>query len=217
MLRPSDAPRLIPAWAWARIRWFKTGGPRPGPAKLPAWFWDWFRWRKSLAVTPEVTMYMYDDVNVSLIPKDAQAVAGYVNGKYVTYPKLLAAFPHALHVSIAVTASADADVLDVERGDAEIWQVPNWVKRQQKRGLAKPGVYCSVSDLPALLAELKRNGVERTSVRIWTAHYTGKPHRCTKSACGYDFAGQADATQYTDRALGRSLDESLVGPTFFNL
>lgn len=157
---------------------------------------------------------MYDDVNLSLIPKDAEVVAGYVNGRWVTFPKLAAEFPHAKHVSIAVTAEANAEVLDVERGDALISQVPNWVRRQLARGVDRPVVYCAVSDAKDVLKVLAYSGIPRRKVRLWTAHYTGHQHFCS-AACGFGMPTTADATQYTDKALGRSLDASVVSDTFF--
>lgn len=162
-----------------------------------------------------VVHVMFDDVNLALIPKNAEAVAGYVNGRYNTWEKVLKDFPHAKHLSIAVTANADAECLDVEQGDAIASQVPAWVVRQKKRGVKKPVVYTSVSNVPFVLRELNKAGIKRSAIKLWTAHYTGKAHLCT-SKCGFGFTGKADATQWTNKALNRSLDESLVSPTFFS-
>lgn len=157
---------------------------------------------------------MYDSVTLSAIPGNAAAVAGYVDGYWPTFPDVQKGWPHAHHLSIAVTAKADADCLDVEQGDASPAQAPAWVKRQLRRGVARPVVYSSVSQMPAVLAALKRSHVPRSRVRVWTAHYTGKPHRCT-AACGFGFDGVADATQYDNRAFRRNLDVSLCAPGFF--
>lgn len=224
MLRPKSAPKLIPAWAWRLTAWWSSDkqGSRPigAPSKVPAWFWAWRKWRlsnpKPAPAPAPADVTMYDSIDVTQIPSTAVAVAGYVNGRWPTFNSLASKFPRALRVSIAVTAQADADVLDVEKGDAEVWQVPAWVKRQKARGNKKPGVYTSVSQAAALLAELERNGLSRTDIRLWTAHYTFKPHRCD-SSCGFGFKSVADATQYSDKALGKNLDASLAGPTFFNL
>lgn len=164
---------------------------------------------------PKPAVTMYDSVTPSAIPLKARAVAGYVNGRWATYPQLRKQFPHAKVLSVAVTPDRDADCLDVEPGDAQPGQAAGWVKRQRARGLARPAVYCSVSAAPAVLAGLAKNGIGRADIRLWTAHYTGKPHRCTLAACGYDCGGAADATQYTNRALGRNLDASLCSPEFF--
>jgi hypothetical protein len=157
---------------------------------------------------------MYDSVNVVELPTAAQAVAGYVNGKWPTYWTLVTRFPAARKLSIAVSADRDADCLDVEQGDATPDQAPGWVKRQIARGVVRPVVYTSVSQAVVLLDDLARHGVKRSQVRLWTAHYTHKPHLCD-SSCWHGFRGRADATQYTDRALGRNLDASLCSDGFF--
>lgn len=158
---------------------------------------------------------MYDAVDTTAIPADAMAVAGYVNGRWPTFSSLAKSHPNAKRLSIAVSAEADAECLDIERFDAVPAQAPAWVRRQKARGVKKPVVYCSVSDAPKVLSILDISGIRRSQVRLWTAHYTGKPHRCD-SACGFGLATKADATQFTDKALGKSLDASLVSAGFFD-
>jgi hypothetical protein len=165
-----------------------------------------------------MTLTMYDDVTLSLIPANAQAVAGYVNGRWANYSQVVNRWPKAKHLSIAVTAHADADCLDVEKGDATNDQAPAWVKRQLARGVYRPVVYTSVSNGPALLSTLKAAGISRSQIRLWTAHYTAREHLCGP-ICGLRagklLLAKADATQWTDRALGRSLDQSLCSDGFF--
>lgn len=158
---------------------------------------------------------MYDSVTLTEIPATAEAVAGYVNGRWPTYPQLAAKWPHAKRVSIAVTTEADADVLDIETGDASPAQAPAWVRRQIMRGVKKPAVYASVSQMPTVLSVLRAAGIGRSQVRVWTAHYTHVPHRCT-SACYRGFNTTADATQYTNVALSKNLDASLVTDGFLD-
>ncbi len=159
---------------------------------------------------------MYDDVNLDLIPHDAVAVAGYTGGNYPTYRELVRRFPEAHHLSIAV-ASTDrtAVCLDVEPGDASPAAVPTWVRAAHARGIARPVIYASVSAMQGILNLLAGANIPRSAVRVWTAHYTGRPHRCSPASCGYGLRTVADATQWTDRALGRSLDESLLVGGFF--
>jgi hypothetical protein len=157
---------------------------------------------------------MYDSVTISEIPAKAQAVAGYVNGRYQTFPQLKANFPHAHRLSIAVSASADAECLDVESGDATNDQAPSWVLRQLKRGVKRPVVYTSLSNADTLLRYLAIHGIKRNQIRLWTAHYTGSAHRCTAD-CGFGLHEKADATQWSNTALGRNLDVSLCAPDFF--
>lgn len=157
---------------------------------------------------------MFDSINVGEIPAGAGLVAGYVNGHWPTYLELVRRFPKAHVLGIAVSSSADAECLDVEQGDATVAVAPGWVKRQQARGVRKPVVYTSVSQARSLLDALAADGIRRSDIRLWTAHYTFRPHLCT-SACGFGFQGIADATQYHDHAFGRNLDASLVSDGFF--
>jgi hypothetical protein len=161
-----------------------------------------------------MTVTMYDDVKLALIPAQAEAVAGYVNGRWPTYNEVLRRWPKAKHLSIAVTAHADAECLDVEPGDATNRDAPAWVKRQLARGVHRPVVYTSVSNTAQLLLVLAGAGIGRSQIRLWTAHYSGRPHLCGPG-CGFGLKTTADATQWTDRASGKSLDESLCAPSFF--
>lgn len=156
---------------------------------------------------------MYDSVDLTQIPKNAKAVAGYVNGRWPTYPSLKARFPQAKRISIAVTANRDAECLDVEKWDATPDQASAWVKRQLARGVKRPVVYTSVSQAPLLLSMLKKHGLKRKQFRLWTAHYSHE-HLCNRR-CGFRFFDRADATQWTDRALGKNLDASLCRASFF--
>jgi hypothetical protein len=88
----------------------------------------------------------------------------------------------------------------------------SWVKRQQARGIKRPVIYASRDNMPAVLAALQAAGIPRSAVRLWSAHYTFHEHICSP-ACGARFT--ADATQWTDKAIGRSLDQSKVDPSFW--
>jgi hypothetical protein len=161
---------------------------------------------------------MFDSVDVAQIPAEAEAVGGYVDGNYKTYPELVVKFPHTAKLSIAVEAGSNARCLDVERGNATNAEAAAWVKRQHGRGERRPILYSSVANWPALQAALKAAGVRRglpglRHYRRWTAHYTGQPHRCTRR-CWPGFTGRAAATQYTDHADGRNLDASLCSRDF---
>ena len=113
---------------------------------------------------------MFDAVNVLNIPAGATMVGGYTSGLYPTLVRLEVLFPHAVRVSIAVDAAHDADVLDVERGDATPAQAPSWATRQRLRG-AVPCVYCSSDTWPAVVAAFK---AARLPLPLWwEAHYDG--------------------------------------------
>ena len=82
------------------------------------------------------------------------------------------------------------------------------------RGVKRPMVYCSLSSAQDVLDRLERAGIHRSQVRLWTAHYTQKPHVCGPQ-CGMGLKTAADATQWTSRALGRTLDQSQCSPSFW--
>jgi hypothetical protein len=161
---------------------------------------------------------MYDSTSVGEIPADAEAALGYVGGSWPTYAngELRARCPHAKLVSIAVASSYDADFLDIENGDATIADAPRWFRRQRRRGLRRPGFYISASNANSLIAYLKTHGIKLRRLRLFshykllTAHYGVGRHICGPKACGLVTLGRAGGTQFTDEALGRNLDESVL-------
>ncbi len=148
---------------------------------------------------------MYDSTEPGQIPASAPTVAGYVGGNWPTFHELVARFPRAHRLSIAVNSGEDADCLDIEKGDATPADAPAWFHRQKARGVDRPCFYASLSIMPDVMAVLEKAGIQRHEYRLWVAHYTYVPH----IEPGYD------ACQWTDRALGRNLDESLCVDDFF--
>jgi hypothetical protein len=166
---------------------------------------------------------MFDAVEPSQIPVDAPCVAGYTGGAWPTYHELDDLFPHAHHVSIAISASEDADILDVEPGDASPDQAPGWAARQIVRrkkdphfyNLSKPVVYGSVSSVAEIRHYLHGAGL-LDEVNIMSAHIGEGEHICGPDSCGYPGIDEpVAATQHTWTALGRNLDESKLGRDFF--
>lgn len=139
------------------------------------------------------TLVMYDSVDVAKIPATAGAVAGYVDGHYVTYGQLVAALPHAAHVSITVEGAAGARVLDWEKGNAD---PPLWASREIAAG-RRPSIYCNTSSRAAVAAAIAPLALGN-EVDWWAADWTGQPHAV---------AG-AVATQYANDVQG--CDLSLV-------
>jgi len=156
---------------------------------------------------------MFDAIDTSQIPSNAQAVAGYAGGNWPTFASLAAKFPNAYRLSIAVNSGEDADCLDVEPGDATVGDTPGWYARQRARGVARPCLYASAGIMNDLLGTLQQAGISRPSVRLWSAHYSGQ-HICAPGSCGMT-STPMDGTQWTSTALGRSLDESLLVDGFF--
>jgi peptidoglycan hydrolase-like protein with peptidoglycan-binding domain len=158
------------------------------------------------------TLFIFDDVDVYLMPENAYAYAGYLDGSYANFAQVKAAHPDAHLIGIVTRAGDDGDALDVEPGDATIWQAPDWVKRQHARGITRPILYVSAANAQGILETLTAAGIGRPGYLLWLAHYGAGQHTCGPASCGYP---QADGTQFTSKALGESLDESLVADDFF--
>lgn len=156
---------------------------------------------------------MFDTITPSAVPANPQAVAGYVGGRWPDYNFLVATFPNALHLSIAVNASEEADCLDDEPGDATNAQLVGWYNLMRSKGATRIYFYTSASNVQALINTLAVAGISRADYFIWSAHYTFVAHICAPNTCGYP---QADATQWTDKSEGRNLDQSLCSPDFFH-
>lgn len=161
----------------------------------------------------------FDDTDTTKLPTIADVFAGYVNGRYANFTTLRRTHPGAkYYLSIDVNGSRpDADVLDIEAGDAKVTYAPvwfgNWHKQAAVPMVPKPIFYTSASDVSALNAVMARAGISRDRYYVWSAHYTGTEHICG-AGCGFP---TADMTQWTDKALGRSLDESLIHDYVFEV
>src|SRR5262249_15300177 len=117
---------------------------------------------------------MYDSVNPSRIPRNAEAVAGYVNGKFANYGEMLRLLPKAKHVSITINAVGIAQCLDVETGDATPDEAPKWVIRERSRlakAHKKPIVYANASTWPEVQRALDNWSIDRNTYHRWVADY----------------------------------------------
>lgn len=161
---------------------------------------------------------MYDTIENNQFPAGAAAYAGYVDGSIGDQPNyayIVAAFPRAQHLSIALFAANNADALDVEPGAAVPSDIPAWYNRQRARGILRPCVYASASAMnDEILPVLSEASIARSTVRLWSAHYTNTAHICGPATCGA-LSVNADGTQWTPTAYGLVLDQSLLLENFF--
>jgi hypothetical protein len=168
-----------------------------------------------------MTLRMLDSIDVGNLPDGADAYLGYVDGTWPTWTALAARFGgKADLLSMAISATADADGCDMEPLDLDPGQVPLWVVRQIGRGVHRPVVYCSIASMGAVLGELGRAGVGRSEVRLLSAHYGKGAHICGPRTCAWPGAPQCDGTQWTDTAAGVNgtlIDESAVAGDFFTI
>jgi hypothetical protein len=157
---------------------------------------------------------MFDDVTVALIPKNAPAVLGYVDGDYQTIDEVRKLFPHADILPCTVREPGKARCLDIENGDATPDKAAEHVRKRQRVAPHElPVLYGSISTMPAIEANCKAAGIHRREYDLLSAHYTYKPHICGPKTCGY--STRCNGTQYTDLALRESLDESVIDDEFF--
>lgn len=161
-------------------------------------------------------LLMFDDVTVSLLPAGFDAYAAYVDGRFANFAAVKARFPHVNILSVDVNGSnTDANALDIEPGDDTNAGAVPWVREKLIRRDRRIVVYTSVSNVDALVNTLAIAGIARSSYKIWSAHYAAGEHICGPGTCRLtSFA--CDGTQYTDRANGDSLDESLLDDGFFD-
>lgn len=154
---------------------------------------------------------LFDDVNLSLVPKGVPYLGVYVDGRFKTVDAAKAAFPHAYLFTITVFGQAGARCCDRENGDMSAVQAASWAKRELLAG-RKPWIYASRDAMLEVIQALRAVGVSRQQVLLWSAHYGHGKHVCSPASCGASFT--ADACQFTDRSQGKSLDESefLVNP-----
>lgn len=98
-----------------------------------------------------MTRTMYDSVTAPELPRGAEMVAGYVDGRYAWSAADWELFPDSEKVRVAVRASTDSgDVIDCETGDATPAEAAAWVRMRRAAGLHRPTVYCDLSEVPAV-------------------------------------------------------------------
>jgi hypothetical protein len=151
---------------------------------------------------------MFDNVEASTIPADAQACAGYVDGNFADVVPMKAKFPHLDAMGRVVTVStqgAPARILDVETGnpipasDAAVW-----VKRMIAAKVWMPGVYTFKSNMGNVQTALDNAKlVHGKDYVLWIADWTFVAHL----PAGFE------ACQWTDKSGPN--DESICLDSFF--
>jgi hypothetical protein len=163
---------------------------------------------------------MYDTALNDQFPGGAAAYAAYVDGDIGNQPNyayIVSTFPKAQHLSIALFATDNADVLDIEAGASVPSDIPGWYATQVKRGIQRPVLYASASTMnDDILPVLSQAGIARAATRIWTAHYGVGEHICGPGSCGA-LSINADGTQWTSNSMGLILDQSLLVDNFFTI
>lgn len=114
---------------------------------------------------------MYDSVQPTAIPRNADMVAGYINGTWKWSAADWVLFPDAVKIRIATQPEVlDGDVLDCELGDATPIECVVWVIHRRAMG-ADPTVYCSWADWPIVQAAFTKAHCKQP--HYWIARYNG--------------------------------------------
>jgi hypothetical protein len=145
---------------------------------------------------------MYDSVSPSAIPSISQAVAVYANGRFAAQPSQVGQRGLVLWIDTQ-GSDTNANVLDVEPGDATPSQAAAWVAQKLD---ASPNsvaiVYTMRSEWPAVQADINALPWWMPShTRYWIADPTGVPHIVPGS----------QATQWY---WGQNYDISMAMPNF---
>jgi hypothetical protein len=144
---------------------------------------------------------MYDAVDIDNLPLDVALTLGYVDGRDTAghYDRVRRARPQARVIAVTVTgATLDAVMGDVETGDMTPVSGAGWARRMLAAG-RHPTLYMNASTWPAVRAEVQKAGVAGR-VSYFVADYDGVA----------EIPPGAIGKQFTDRALGKTLDESVV-------
>lgn len=139
-----------------------------------------------------------------------EAVAAYGNGKFANFTTAKSEFPNLHVLEIDVNGQGIGNAGDFEAGDMAIAHAGGWAQGRIAAGVKRPVLYFSTSNWQAIMQSLAAAGIQRSQVRIWTAHYTGKPHLCS-SACGFGVTGSADATQWASPQAPRTFPQVFAG------
>jgi hypothetical protein len=145
------------------------------------------------------------------IPDDCIAVAGYVDG-FESFPRLVHMYyPHKHIVSIAVDPKYNAEFLDVENGAAKVTDVGPWLTRMVGKKLYRPGIYCAMSNMPAVKAQIEGAHLKRSDYRLWVADW---PDEFATSARPTEVLSGYDAWQFQGTMTG-PWDYSILADDFF--
>lgn len=117
-----------------------------------------------------------DSITASHIPIAGTDIAmGYVNGHWPSANDFGARFPNIPHVTIDVNGQRpDADVLDIENGDATPQGAVSWVRAKLARGGEKPVLYVNRGNITPVFNAMASAGYHIVShFYTWLATLDG--------------------------------------------
>lgn len=170
-----------------------------------------------------MTLAMPGSTNVNNLPAGYPAYLGYSDGNWPTAKALEAMFPDAEHVILTVAGGPAAHGVrvapgtDVEPMDLTAAQGAAWASGHAGR----PVIYASVQGEPGygmrdVRDHLAALGIQRSAVRLLSAHYGFGPHICGPHSCDL-IDIEMDGTQWTDTySTGNAfIDMSMLADDFF--
>ena len=167
-----------------------------------------------------MTLAMPDSITVGDLPPGYDAYMGYVDGDWPTGPELVRLFPGAHQVILTVTGrtTSGCNGCDVENGDLDPVGFITWLKwKLATAPKSRPVVYADLTNMFVVEDTLSDWGVQRSAVRLLSAHYTDSAHVCAPGACG-EIQTAMDGTQWTASyrtAAGALVDMSMLADDFF--
>lgn len=152
-----------------------------------------------------MTRIMRDSTSPADIPNvGTDIAAGYVNGKFAWTATQFKQFPVTATIDVLGT-DHDADILDVETGDATVSQAVVWVKGKR---IAHPNgyppiIYCNRATLTPLFNALNANGlVVGKHFRLWIATLDGtKVVPDMTGVTAVQYAGQLQTHHHYDESI----------------
>lgn len=115
---------------------------------------------------------MYDSVNISAIPLNAQMIGCYGDSRFMNVEAARTRFPHAVIVVISAAGTNVGVVGDCETGDLTPTGSVSWVQMRRAAGV-DPTIYMNTSTWPAVRSAFQNARV--TEPHYWVAQYDGKP------------------------------------------
>jgi hypothetical protein len=149
---------------------------------------------------------MRDSTTATDVPNvGTDIAAGYINGKYVWTSKQFAEFPVIATIDVNGT-HPNADILDVEKGDASVGTAIAWIKTKRhsaKAGDYPPIIYCNRSTLTPLFNAANAAGLKVVKdFRLWVATLDGtKDLADMTGVTAVQYAGQLQTKHHYDESI----------------
>jgi hypothetical protein len=152
-----------------------------------------------------MTKYLFMADTDSESPAESLAVQAYAGYVETSFDALVAKFGKTHHIfSIAMSASRDAECLDIENGDATAADARAWYLRMRALGKYRPCLYTFEANMDAVKEAMA--GIPRSDYRLWIAAWSPEHPEA--------LLDEYDAHQYYGTSTG-PYDYSILREDFF--